>query len=203
MNIEQTRQVMAYLWATHPSAPKYGDDDKARTIASYFRVLYKFDINDVLEAVDRVCRESSTFIPSAYEIEAKCTRHVDVEYYLPDEYHKVSQRLEDAERRRFAYEPAYYRAFKQRAELLGGQILSLMSDDEKSELAAKVAPFDTVIEKYSDLDDECRQLRARKEELYNHASWEAYDAYDRTQAQLAHNDLCALGYERLALEGIV
>ena len=70
MNIAQTRQVMAYLWATHPSAPKYTDDDKARTIASYFRILYKFDINDVLEAVDRVCRESATFIPSAYEIEA-------------------------------------------------------------------------------------------------------------------------------------
>ena len=27
------------------------------------------------------------------------------------------------------------------------------------------------------------------------------NAYDRTQAQLAHNDLCSLGYERLALEG--
>ena len=203
MNIEQTRQVLTYIWSTHPSAPKLEGDGKTATIASYFRILYKYSIEDVLEAVDRVCRESAAFIPSAYEIEAKCTRHVDVEYYLPDEYHKVSQRLEDAERRRFAYEPAYYHAFKQRAELLGGQIFSFMSDDEKSELAAKVAPFDAVIEKYSDLDDECRQLRARKEELYNHASWEAYDAYDRTQAQLAHNDLCALGYERLALEGIV
>lgn len=201
MNIAQTRQVMAYLWATHPSAPKYIDDDKARTIASYFRVLYKYSIEDVLEAVDRVCRESATFIPSAYEIEAKCTRHVDVEYYLPDEYHKVLQRLEDAEKRRFAYEPAYDRAFKQRSELLGSQIYSFMSDDEKAELAAKVAPFEAVMAKYSDLLDECRQLRARKEELYNRASWEACDAYDRAQAQLAHNDLCSLGYERLALEG--
>ena len=148
-----------------------------------------------------MCRESATFIPSAYEIEAKCTKHVDVGPYLTDEYRTVSQRLADAEERRLAYEPAYDRAFKQRAELLGGQIFSFMSDDEKSELAAKVAPFDAVMAKYSDLLDECRQLRARKEELYNRASWEASDAYDRTQAQLAHNDLCALGYERLALEG--
>jgi hypothetical protein len=68
-------------------------------------------------------------------------------------------------------------------------------------LAAKVAPFDEVIEQYYDMGSECRQLKARKEELYNRASWEAYDAYDRAQAQMAHNDLCALGYERLALEG--
>lgn len=201
MNIEQTRQVLTYIWSTHPSAPKLEGDGKTATIASYFRILYKYSIEDVLEAVDRVCRESVTFIPSAYEIEAKCTRHVDVSAYLSMEYEMVSERLEEAEAQRLAYEPEYDRAFKQRAELLGGQIFSFMSDDEKSELAAKVAPFDAVMAKYSDLLDECRQLRARKEELYSRASWEAYDTYDRTQAQLAHKDLCSLGYERLALEG--
>lgn len=201
MNIAQTRQVMAYLWATHPSAPKYTDDDKARTIASYFRILYKFDINDVLEAVDRVCRESATFIPSAYEIEAKCTRHVDIEAYLSSEYELVLERLEKAEARRHEFEPLYDSAFKQRSNLLDGVFFNFMSDEENAELAAKVSLFDEVIEQYYDMVDECRQLKARKEELYNRAAWEAYDAYDRAQAQLAHNDLCALGYERLALEG--
>lgn len=201
MNISQTQQVLSYIWSTHPSAPKYSDEGKARIIASYFRVLYKFDINDVLEAVDRVCRESATFIPSAYEIEAKCTKHVDIESYLSSEYVLVLERLEKAEARRIEFERLYYRAFKQRSELLGGIIFNLMSDDEKAELAAKVAPFDEVIERYYDMVEECRQLRARKEELYNRASWEAYDAYDRAQARLAHNDLCSLGYERLALEG--
>lgn len=201
MNIAQTRQVMAYLWATHPSAPKYNDDDKARTIASYFRILYKFDINDVLEAVDRVCRESVTFIPSAYEIEAKCTRHVEIEAYLSSEYELVLERLEKAEARRREFGSLYDSAFMQRSNLLGCVIFNLMSDEEKAELAAKVAPFDEVIEQYYDICDECRYLKARKDELYNRASWEAYDAYDRAQAQLAHKDLCALGYERLALEG--
>lgn len=201
MNIAQTQQVLSYIWSTHPSAPKYSDEGKTRIIASYFRILYRFDINDVLEAVDRVCRESVTFIPSAYEIEAKCTKHVDVGPYLTDEYRTVSQRLADAEARRLAYEPEYDRAFKQRSELLGNQIFSLMSDEQKAELAAKVAPFEAVMAKYSDLMDECRQLKDRKEELYHRASWEAYDAYDRAQSQMAHKDLCSLGYERLALEG--
>lgn len=195
MNIAQTRQVMAYLWATHPSAPKYTDDDKARTIASYFRVLHRYSIEDVLEAVDRVCRESPTFIPSAYEIEAKCTRHVDIEAYLSSEYVLVLERLEKAEARRREFEPLFESAFKQRSNLLGSL------DAEKAELAAKVAPFDEVIEQYHDMIDECRHLKARKEELYTRASLAANDDYDRAQAQLAHKDLCALGYERLALDG--
>ena len=201
MNISQTQQVLSYIWSTHPSAPKYSDEGKTRIIASYFRILYKYSIDDVLEAVDRVCRESSTFIPSAYEIEAKCTKHVDIEAYLSSEYELVLERLEKAEARRREFEPLYYSAFKQRSELLGNKIYSFMSDDEKAALSTKVAPFEAVIAKYSDLLDECQQLRARKEELYNRASWEAGDAYDRAQAQMAHNDLCSLGYERLALEG--
>lgn len=201
MNIAQTQQVLSYIWSTHPSAPKYSDEGKTRIIASYFRILYKYSIDDVLEAVDRVCRESSTFIPSAYEIEAKCTKHVDIEAYLSSEYELVLERLEKAEARRREFEPLYDSAFKQRSELLGNKIYSFMSDDEKAALATKVAPFEAVIAKYSDLLDECQQLKARKEELYNRASWEACDAYDRAQAQMAHNDLCSLGYERLALGG--
>ena len=201
MNIAQTRHVMAYIWATHPSAPKYTDDDKVRTVASYFRVLYKYAIDDVMEAVDRFCHESPTFIPSAYEIEAKCHKRVDVERYLSDEYRDVERRLEDAEARRLAFVPEYDRAFKERADLFLGKIVELMTDEQKSELAAKAAPLDAVIERYYDLSEECRQIKARKDELYNRASWEAYDAYDRAQAQLAHNDLCSLGFERLALEG--
>ena len=201
MNIQQTQQVLSYIWSTHPSAPKYSEDGKVRTVAAYFRVLYQYSVEDVLEAVDRICRESPTFIPSAYEIEAKCTRHVDIEAYLSSEYELVLDRLEKAEARQREFEPLYDSAFRQRSNLLGGVIFNLMSDEKKAELAAKVAPLDEVIERYYDMGEECRQLKARKEELYNRASWEAYDAYDRAQAQLAHNDLCSLGYERLALEG--
>lgn len=200
MNIAQTRQVLTYIWSTHPNAPKLEGDGKTAIIASYFRVLYKYSIDDVLDAVDRVCHESA-FIPSAYEIEAKCTKHVEIGAYLSSEYELVLDRLEKAEARQREFEPLYDSAFRQRSNLLGGLIFTLMSDEKKAELAAKVAPFDEVIEQYYDMGEECRQLRAQKEALYNRASRDAYDAYDRAQAQMAHNDLCSLGYERLALEG--
>lgn len=198
MNIAQTRQVLTYLWATHPSAGKLDEDSKTAIIASYFRILYRFDINDVLEAVDRVCRESVTFIPSAYEIEKRCTKNVDVSAYLSREYEMVSERLEESEAQRLAYEPEYDRAFKQRTELLSGQIFSFMSDEQKDELAAKTAPLEAAMDKYYELSAECQRLKDRRDELYYRAEWEAYDAYDRAQAQMAHKDLCSLGYERLA-----
>lgn len=201
MNIAQTQQVLSYIWSTHPSAPKYSDEGKTRIIASYFRVLYKYAVEDVLEAVDRVCHESPTFIPSAYEIEKRCEKRVDVERYLTDEYHGMAKKIDDAEQRRRAMELEYDTAFKARSELLSDVIWNLLEDDRKAELEAKLAPLNETINKYLELSDECRQLMARKEELYNRASWEAYDAYDRAQSQLAHNDLCSLGYERLALEG--
>ena len=62
MNLSQTRQVLSYLWTTHPSAPKLTDDDKMRSVASYFRVLYRFAIDDVLDAVDKACRKSPSFV---------------------------------------------------------------------------------------------------------------------------------------------
>lgn len=201
MNIAQTQQVLSYIWSTHPSAPKYSDEGKTRIIASYFRILFKYDIQDVLAAVDAVCRESATFIPSAYEIEAKCQKHVDVERFLGDEYREAARRLEDAEARRIALEPEYDCAFKARSELYLGKIISFMTDEEKAEFYAKVAPLNAVIRQYEDLSEECHQLKDRKDELYSLALWEAYEAYDRAQAQLAHNDLCSLDCERLALEG--
>ena len=202
MNIAHTRQVLTYIWATHPSSGKLDDDSKTAIIASYFRILYKYDIQDVLEAVDQVCRASATFIPSAYEIEAKCTKHVDVEAYLSREYEMVSERLEEAESRKREFELQYESAFAQRAQLLdGGVMLDLMSDDRRAQLENALAPLEATISQYYDMCEECRQLAARRDELYNRASWEAYDAYDRAQTQMAHKDLCSLGYERLALEG--
>ena len=130
MNIQQTQQVLSYIWSTHPSAPKYSEDGKMRTVAAYFRVLYQYSAEDVLEAVDRICRESPTFIPSAYEIEAKCTRHVDIEAYLSSEYELVLDRLEKAEARQREFEPLYDSAFRQRSNLLGVDIFNLMSDEK-------------------------------------------------------------------------
>ena len=179
MNIAQTRQVMSYLWATHPGAPKYTDDDKARTIASYFRVLYKYSIEDVLDAVDRVCRKSATFIPSAYEIEAACHKRPNVAPFLPREYHEL-----DAQYKEFEF--CYYQDL-----ILARSKLELADTDaEKAECQRQ---FDGIRARM--------EIDERMHEIYNTALARATEAYDRAQAQLAHKDLCSLGYERLALEG--
>ena len=179
MNIAQTRQVMAYLWATHPSAPKYTDEDKARTIASYFRVLYKYAIEDVLDAVDRVCKKSPSFIPSAYEIETACYKSPNVEPFLPQEYHELDAQYKEFE---FCHYPDLILA-RSKLELAE-------TDDEKAECQRQFDGIRTRME-----------IEERMHEIYNTALARATEAYDRAQAQLAHNDLCSLGYERLALEG--
>ena len=205
MNIAQTRQVMAYIWATHPSAPKYTDDDKARTVASYFRVLCKYSVDDVMAAVDIICRESPTFIPSAYEIEKKCTKTVKVDAFLPREYYEVMDRLDDADNRRAILCAEYEAAFRERDKIMREYASVSFADETRQnerleEYRQKCAPFETVIDRYCEMSAECRHLKERLNELYYRATWAAQDAYDREQSQLAHNDLCALGYERLALE---
>lgn len=179
MNIAQTRQVMAYIWATHPSAPKYTDDDKVRTIASYFRVLYGYSLEDVLDAVDRVCKKSPSFIPSAYEIEAACQKSANIEAFLPKEYHEL-----DAQYKEFAY--CHYQDL-----ILARNEIELAETD--ADRAKAQARFDGIRARM--------EIEERMHEIYKTALARATEAYDRAQAQLAHNDLCSLGYERLALEG--
>lgn len=179
MNIAQTRQVMAYLWATHPSAPKYSDDDKSRTIASYFRVLYKYSIDDVLDAVDRVCKKSPAFIPSAYEIETACYKTPNVEPFLPSEYRELDAQYKE-------FECSHYPDL-----ILARNRLELAENDaEKAEYQRQ---FDGIRARM--------EIEERMHEIHNSALARATEAYDRTQTQMAHNDLCALGYERLSLEG--
>ena len=178
MNIAQTRQVMAYLWATHPSAPKYNDDDKARTIASYFRILHKYSIEDVLEAVDRVCKKTPSFIPSAYEIEAACYKSPSVEPFLPQEYHELDEKFK---------------------EFQGSHYPDLIFARSKLELAETDAEASEFQRQFDGIRARM-EIEERMHELYKTALARATEAYDRIQSQLAHNDLCALGYERLALE---
>lgn len=179
MNIAQTRQVMAYLWATHPSAPKYTDDDKARTIASYFRVLYKYSIEDVLDAVDRVCKKSPSFIPSAYEIETACYKSPNVEPFLPQEYHELDAQYKEFE---FSHYPDLILA-RSKLELAE-------TDDEKAECQRQ---FDGIRARMD--------IEVRMHDIYDRALSKAINDYDRQQADNASHDLRMLGYERLALEG--
>lgn len=71
MNLTQTRQVLSYIAATHPNFPKYTDEDRQRIAIAYFRLFWKYSVNDVMAAVDVACRKARPYIPSAYDIEAE------------------------------------------------------------------------------------------------------------------------------------
>lgn len=199
MNIAQTRQVMAYIWSTHPSAPKYSNDDKVRTVAAYFRVLYKYALSDVLAAVDAVCLENPTFTPSAYEIEAKCEKRVNVDYYLPEQYHTLGRMIHDMEQIRDSKEAKYLEAFDERARILDGVTLSMLCDAEKEQVRAQLEPLEQTINEFINILTGLEELKRGREDLYIQATWKAYEDYDRKQAQLAQNDLTAI--ENRALGG--
>lgn len=93
MNINECRQCLSYIYATHPNAPALNADDKTRMVAAYFRVLYKYTLNDVLSAIDRFCQNKPSFIPTAYEIESGIVKTLDIKRFLPDEYWQLDKEL--------------------------------------------------------------------------------------------------------------
>lgn len=95
MNLQQTCAVLSYLAATHPNFPKYTPEDKQRVAASYFRILYKYSLQDVLNAVDCACRRSRPFLPCVYDIEYHINLSLDIERYLSSGYYDLERELSD------------------------------------------------------------------------------------------------------------
>lgn len=93
MNLAQTCQVLSYLAATHPNFPKYTPEDKQRVAVSYFRILYRFSLSDVLNAVDAACRKARPFLPCVYDIEHEICKSIDVEKFLTAEYYDLEHEL--------------------------------------------------------------------------------------------------------------
>ena len=82
MNLRQTGQVLAYIAATHPTYPRYTDEDKQRVLMAYFRLFWPYALNDVMDAVDRASRKSRPYPPGAYDIEAEIKPHYDTTKYI-------------------------------------------------------------------------------------------------------------------------
>lgn len=93
MNINECRQCLSYIYSTHPNAPTLTKEDKTRMVAAYFRVLYKYTLNDVLSAIDRFCQDKPSYIPTAYEIESRVVKTLDIERFLPAEYWQLDKEL--------------------------------------------------------------------------------------------------------------
>lgn len=92
MNLTQTRHVLSYIAATHPNFPKYSDEDRQRVALSYFRILWKYNIHDVLDAVDNASRKTRPYVPSVYDIESEISPSYEI--HLPDEYYQLDKQLE-------------------------------------------------------------------------------------------------------------
>lgn len=69
MTIDETKKVLSFIWSCFPSAPKLSREDKDRMILSFFRVLYRYSKNDVINAVIDTCKGSKGFAPSVFELE--------------------------------------------------------------------------------------------------------------------------------------
>lgn len=199
MNIAQTRQILSYLWASHPGATRYTDDDKLRTIAAFFRVLHGFSAEDVLRAVDAVCEGKPTFIPSAYEVLAKCEKTVDINAFLPHEYISLMKALHIEETRRDALFLDYKKAWDERKEIADRYIISLLPDEQKTAIKERIKPLEDIIESYLDACDTCKELKKSMEDLYVTATFKAFDAYDARETALAQKDLKGISDDLKAL----
>ena len=85
MNLEQTRQILSFIWSANPNAPKMDDVDKQRIAAAYCITLHEYSFHDVMDAVLE-CGKKSTFVPSAFEILAHCKKRYDIGRFMPCGY---------------------------------------------------------------------------------------------------------------------
>lgn len=176
MNFQQARQVLSYLWSTHPSAPRIDDNDKARIITSFFRVLYRYSLEDVMDAVDKACRKTPSFLPSAYEIESCCTKRPNVDAFLPQEYFELDSRYKE-------YEGCY---FNELCRARAARALA-QNDDEREQCDTRI---DGIIERIN--------IETQMHDIYERAYVAALEEYERKQAEMASEDLRFLGFEQLA-----
>lgn len=195
MNLAEMRSVLTYIWSAHPNAPNIDDVSKDLTIQSYFRVLYMYDIQDVLEAVDRTCRESPIYIPSAYQIYKHCERTLNVQTYLTQAYYDEKERLEALRMTQREWEPVYQKALQKRFLLVGNVIISLIDDEKLEHLRKMCQPYEETIDTFRALSEDIMECEKRIEDLYAQAVIEANYEYDQKQIARASDDLKELTYE--------
>lgn len=111
MSIDETKIVLSYIYSTHINAPKLSKEDKQRVVMSFYRILYKYSMCDVMTAIDKACANDKGFVPTPYDIEKNIKISIDVTKFLPAEYYKL-----DAECADLKYENLYKIYYEARAE---------------------------------------------------------------------------------------
>ena len=108
MDINETKQALSYIYSTHLNAPKLSADDKKRVVMSYFRVLYKYSLHDVLCGIDKASGTDKGFVPTPYDIEKCIDISINPDLFLPDEYFTLDS--ECAEYKGVSLPALYYQA---------------------------------------------------------------------------------------------
>lgn len=142
MSIDETKIVLSYIYSTHINAPKLSKEDKQRVVMSFYRILYKYSMSDVMSSVDVTCASDKGFVPTPYEIEKNIKISIDVSKFLPAEYYKL-----DAECADLKYENLYRLYYEARAE---NEVLQTDESQKKMErikrrieINEKIAPMYT------------------------------------------------------------
>lgn len=127
MNIRQTAQVLAYIASTHPSYPRYSDEDKQRVVMAYFRLLWPYSVSDVMDAVDRASRKSRPYAPGAYDIEAEIIPHYNTTKFLNQaQIDSIDAKIEALEAsQRACVDIGEWKAKQAQIEVFKGQIAAL------------------------------------------------------------------------------
>lgn len=211
MNLQQTSSVLSYIWSTHPNAPKYTDEDKMRIVAAYFRILYKYDINDVMIAVDEACRKNPAFIPTAYEIESVCEKckTIDLERFLPPDYLDIVNEADELRQKCREYEVyTPCRSYRDRLNKLADNYEryvflkhTALYEKEKRDLEAcdldeqkKYQESESV---FTSMKIRLSQLSEMVNQMFSEAYNKAVSFYNKTQENIAKQDLRELGFEQV------
>lgn len=190
MNIEQTRQLLSFLWSKFPNSRILSVEDKQMTVLAYFDELWQYSLQDALNAARCALREQPHFVPSAPEIAHYAHKTFDPTAFLSPEYAKLQAQIDQLNRKVVESESDYDASFRERVKLTRNRLECQMTPDEKSKLERLTA----IIEEFLDLKDECRRLEEKKAALYADAVDTAANFYNAAESALANQDFKQLGW---------
>lgn len=198
MNLEQTRQLLSFLWSKFPNGRALSVEDKQMTAIAYFDELWEYSLQDAIAAARKALKEQPHFIPSAPEIAHHAVKSLEAHRYYPQELDDVQRRIERLEAEIDAEKSSYYQAFQAMVKLTSSTPEYLMNDIQLYEKKRLQSEIDSHLEKSNEL----WRLKTRMKLLIQQAFNLAEEAYDREQIELSRNDFKRIGWigQRFELE---
>lgn len=178
MNLQDTQTFLTMLWSLFPNAPKCDADSKKAMVSAWFYVLHEYTINDVWTAAQSALRDKPSFIPTAYEVLARCKKTLNPDLFLGSEY-------EDLESK-FTGSTNLYQSHNNYDYELRCLCRELGDEHEKERIDE--------INGYIRHNIEQRNIDSRLSELLNAASEAAERAYDKAEQSRYYKDIQSLGW---------